>query len=162
MIPRSDPPEESAPPEPHAEGDAVTPHVLLNSAQARSVRATFTHVSSLLEGVLHLARGDVTPFDRRHPDLGPEEARELIALVASIRERMLEAMTQLGIPLPEADGSARWTALTALSFAEIALADLTPRELRGYGPVEEEAARAVADIASDLQRLVTRAHEVLD
>lgn len=161
MIPRSDPPEESAPPEPRAEDDAGAPHAVLNPAQARSIRATFTHVSTLLEGVLHLARGDVTPFDRQHPDLGPEQAREVIALVASIRERMLLAMTQLGIPLPEADGSARWTALTALSFVEIALADLTPRELRGYGPVDGEAAQAVTAIAADLQRLVTRAHEVL-
>ncbi|MCG6957366.1 MAG: hypothetical protein LJF04_15360 [Gemmatimonadetes bacterium] len=160
MVPRSDPPLEETPPDPGAD-DAAASRGALNPAQARSVRATFTHVSNLLEGVLRLARGDVTPFDRQHPDLGPEEAREVVALVASIRERMLEAMMQLGIPLPEADGSARWTAHTALSFAEIALADLTPGELRGYGAVDDEAARLVTAIASDLQRIVTRAHEVL-
>jgi hypothetical protein len=159
MVPRSDPPSEETLPDPRADDDAS--RVALNPAQARSVRATFTHVSNLLEGVLRLARGDVTPFDRQHPDLKPEEAHEVVTLVASIRERMLEAMTQLGVPLPEADGSARWTAHTALSFAEIALADLTPGELRGYGSVDDKAARLVTTIASDLQRLVTRAHEVL-
>jgi nucleoside-diphosphate-sugar epimerase len=161
MVPRSDPPHETTRPDPRTGGEARAPRVVLNPAQARSIRATFTHVSNLLDGVLRLARGDVTPFDRQHFDLGPEEAQEVVALVTAIRERMLEAMTQLGIPLPEVDGSARWRAQTALSFAEIALADLTPGELRGYGSVDDEAARLVPAIASDLQRLVTRAHEIL-
>jgi hypothetical protein len=161
MVARSDLPSEESHPDPRSEGGAAAPRVALNPAQARSVRATFTHVSNLLDGVLRLARGDVTPFDRQHSDLGSEETREVVALVASIRERMLEAMAQLGIPLPEADGSARWRAQTALSFAEIALADLTPGELRGYGSMDDEAARLVTAIASDLRRMVTRAHEVL-
>jgi hypothetical protein len=161
MVPNSDPPFGKTLPDPRAKDDGAASRAALNPAQARSVRATFTHVSNLLEGVLRIARGEVTPFDRQHPDLGPEEARQVVALVASIRERMLEAMAQLGIPLPEADGSARWTAHTALSFAEIALADLTPRELRGYGFMDDQAARLVTTIASDLQGMVTRAHEVL-
>ena len=59
------------------------------------------------------------------------------------------------------DGSARWTARTALSFAEIALADLTPHDLGGYGVVDEDAARAVTAIAGDLRAMIMRAHQLL-
>lgn len=147
-------------PAPPAAGDAPD-RAHLNHAQARSIRATFTQVSDLLEGVLRVARGDASVFERQQADISAEEADQLVDLVGSIRAGMVEALVELGIPKPEADGSARWTARTAFSFAEMALAELTPQDLRGYGPVDAPTGHAVVDVSADLRRLVARSHDLL-
>lgn len=141
------------------EGGAPEPG--LNPAQARALKAAFTHVSDLLEGVLRIAQGSLTPFDRQHVDLAPEEARNLAAAVPAIRARMLEVLGQLDIPTPEADRSARWTIRTALSFAELALAEVTPTELVGYGPLDDATAEAVTGLMTDLRRMLAQAGEDL-
>jgi hypothetical protein len=138
-----------------------TPGRGLNSAQARAVRAALTHVSDLLEGVLRIAHGRLTPFDRQHADLTSEETRHLLAAVPAIRARMLEALEILDVAAPEADRSARWTVATTLSFAEIALSEVTPAELVGYGSLDPAAAEAVAGVVADLRGMIKQAQDVL-
>lgn len=133
----------------------------LNPAQSRAVRAAFTHVSDLLEGVLRIAHGRLTPFDRQRADLTSEETRHLLAAVPAIRARMLEALELLDVPTPEADRSTRWTVSTTLSFAEIALSEVTPAELVGYGPLDPAAAEAVAGVVADLRGLIAQAQDIL-
>lgn len=141
------------------EGGAPEPG--LNPAQARALKAAFTHVSDLLEGVLRIAQGSLTPFDRQHVDLTPEEAGKLIVVVPAIRARMLEALGKLDVPTPEADRSARWTIRTALSFAELALSEVTPAELVGYGPLDDATGEAVTGLVTDLRRMLAQAGEGL-
>lgn len=133
----------------------------LNLAQARALKAAFAHVSDLLEGVLRIAQGDITPFDRQRPDLTPEEAKDLTEVVPAIRTRMLEALAQLDIPAPAADRSGRWTIRTALSFADLALSEVTPAELVGYGSIDEEAAQSVTGVVTDLRKMIAEAQDAL-
>jgi 2-methylisocitrate lyase-like PEP mutase family enzyme len=134
---------------------------VLNPAQARAVRATFTHVSELLDGILRaVAARD--PFDPQQPDLSVAEVRRLVGLVDGIRRRMLAALVELGIRPPQADSSVRWSSRTALLFAEIAVSDLSAEGLRGYGSVEIEAARALSGVADDLRRMIAGGQEELE
>jgi hypothetical protein len=149
-------------PSPKPVGDEIRPSgPTLNPSQARAVRAALTHVSDLLEGVLRIAHGRLTPFDRQLADLTSEEIRHLLAVVPAIRARMLEALELLDVPAPEADRSARWTVSTTLSFAELALSEVTPAELVGYGPLDPAAAEAVAGVVTDLRGMIARAQDVL-
>lgn len=127
----------------------------MNAAQARAVTATFTYVNELLDGVVRIARGELTPFDKQRMDLTPEEARSLEDMVAVVRQRMLDALVGLGVSEPEADGSARWGVRTSLFYADMALSELTERHLRAYGAIDDGAAQAVAAAASDLRGLIT-------
>jgi hypothetical protein len=149
------------PPPQHVGDDGQGSGARLNAAQSRAVRAAFTHVSDLLEGVLRIANGRLTPFDRQRADLTSEEVRHLLEAVPAIRARMLEALERLDVPTPEADRSARWTVSTTLSFAEIALSEVTPAELVGYGTLDPGAAEAVAGVVMDLRGLIARAQDIL-
>lgn len=133
----------------------------LNTAQARAIRATFTQVSELLDDVAKVARGDLTSFDRTQPDLSPAESRRLTALVSSIRSHMLEALQTLGIPGPEPETSARWSAQTAFLFAKIALSELSAEGIRGYGAVGPEDGDLLAALAGELSGMVERARDLL-
>lgn len=133
----------------------------LNSAQARAVRAALTHVSDLLEQVLRIAHGETTPFDRQRADLSPDQSRQLAEIVPAIRTRMLDGLAHLDVSPPASDRSARWTVRTALSFAEIALSEVTPAELVGYGAMDEKAAASVTEVVDDLRRMIAQAQDIL-
>lgn len=133
----------------------------LNAAQSRAVRAAFTHVSELLDGVLKLAREDLNPFDRQRPDLTRAEARRLAVTVSATRTRMLDALAALGVPPPQPEGSARWSARTAFLFSDIAFSEISGSGMRGYGPLDAESERLLSAVTQDLRGLVERAQVLL-
>ncbi len=133
----------------------------LNPAQARAVRATFIHVSDLLDGVVKIAREDLSAFDRTRPDLSRAEAEELVSLASSIRSRMLEALTQLGLAPPEPETSARWSVRTSLLYSRIALSEMSGAALRAYGDLDPEDERRLVLVAEELKRRVQQAEDLL-
>lgn len=139
-----------------------TPHVDgLNSAHARAIRATFKHVSNLLQQAERVGRGELGPFDVHRPDVSPEEAHRLAELVGRIHERMLGALEQLDLAGPEPEASARWSIRTSLLFSDIALSELSPDALKAYGALGEAAGASVTRIARDLRNLVGNATKLM-
>jgi len=133
----------------------------LNKTHARAIRASFTHVSELLDDIEKLTGDDLNPFDRQRPDLTPAEARRLGALTAAIRAGMLEALDTLGVGSGPPDGSVRWSAKTALLFGDIALSELSGGELKGYGDMEPEDEFRLASVVENVRELVARAQDLL-
>lgn len=128
----------------------------LNEFQAQHVETTFSHVDKLLEAVEALARANGSPFAREKRDVTPDEARFLAAFVQQMRMRMIAALDRLGLARPKPNVSARYSADVTLRFAEIALADLSAKSLRGYGPVDPEAGAEVGALAADIRELIER------
>ena len=126
----------------------------LNEHQARGVLVTFEHVDRLLRTIERLAVPSTSPFSREQRDVPPEVARELEVATAEVRRVMLQALDALGIGVSNAPVSARQAIDAYLLFADTALEELTPAELRGYGAVDEQAA---AELASHVRVL----HELL-
>ncbi|MFQ5678794.1 MAG: hypothetical protein ACE5HP_04980 [Gemmatimonadota bacterium] len=123
----------------------------LNAAQAKRVLAIFRHVDRILEEVRQHARGEASPLRGHRADLAPEEREELLAAVARIRSRITSGLEGLGVNLPEQGVSSRHAIEASLSFARIALAELTGGGLRRYGALDGEAAAALAGLASELE-----------
>lgn len=128
----------------------------LNEFQGQHVETTFTHVDRLLIAVEALTRATASPFARENPDISPDEARFLVAFVQQMRTRMIAALDRLGLPRPTPAMSARNGADVTLRFAEVALADLSAKSLRGYGPVDADAGMEVNALTSDLKELIQR------
>lgn len=133
----------------------------LNAHQVRHVLATFAHVDGLLQDIERVARDDLSPFAKERPDFAPDEARLMASFILAARARLLTALDRLGIARPTPTTSARWTASTALTFADIALSELTEDALRGFGAVDPDAAREVTALASDLRSVVARGKALL-
>lgn len=128
----------------------------LNEFQAQHVESTFSHVDKLLTAIEALARPNTSPFARARSDVDPQEARFITGFVQQMRVRMISALDRLGLPRPNPRVSARHSADVTLRFAEVALADLSPSKLRGYGEVDPDEGAEVAALATDLRELIER------
>ena len=128
----------------------------LNEFQGQHIETTFGHVDQLLIAVEALTRTNLSPFARERADISPDEARFLAAFVQQMRTRMIAALDRLGLTRPTPTLSARNSADVTLRFAEIALADLSAKTLRGYGPVDPDAGAEVNALSADLKDLIQR------
>ncbi|MGD2070379.1 MAG: dynamin family protein [Gemmatimonadota bacterium] len=133
----------------------------MNRSQERFVRATFGHVSELLDDVARLAREDLSPFSKERPDLSRYESRMLLSLVGELRAAMLDALAQLGVERSEPTVSARWSAVTLLTFIDVALSEMQPAALRGYGALDCDDRELVDAVTAELRALVSRFLDLL-
>lgn len=133
----------------------------LTENQLRHVANTLTHVDHLLDDIERLAVASHSPFAAQVGDLSPDEQRLILASVEQFRDHMLTALDRLGIPHPAPSLSARWGIETTLQFADIALTDLNPRELRGYGELDAEGEAMVDAVVADLRTTVRHTRALL-
>lgn len=133
----------------------------LNEGQAKRVLAILRHLDGILEEVKRHARGDSSALQGNRGGLEPEECDALLAAVSRIQGRIASGLAQLGIDVPEQTGSSRRAIETSLSFAHIALAELTRGGLRRYGTLDEGAEAAVADLATELEEMFETAARTL-
>lgn len=133
----------------------------LNANQVRAVVTRFAYMDGLLTRLEELARGAVSPFDRERPDLTPDEAARIGEFVTLARTELAMALDRLGIEHPVPDGSARWSAKTMLTFAEVALGDLTVDFLRGYGKLGTETAAIVEAVNGRLRAVIAGGRSIL-
>jgi hypothetical protein len=76
------------------------------------------------------------------------------ASVSSIRRQLLHVLASQFLA-PEAPNiSATHSVNVNLTFVEIAIAELAPHYMRGYGPVSEDGAADLTTIMSELQSSV--------
>ena len=129
----------------------------LNPAQGRAVVATFSHVSELLDGIQRMARGEASQFDGKSLDLTEAERERLAELVAVMRDRMLRGLACLDLAPPPRDTSARWAVRTTLLYADVALSELSPTTLSGFGVLDDRDAEAVLGVVGDLRRILAQA-----
>lgn len=134
-----------------------------NPSQSRTVAVTFRGVHRRLadiEAMLDRA-GLESPFSESVPDLSPTEARVLRDYFARIRSAMLDLLRDCDIPLGVQRTSLRWAVQAHLAMAAVAVAELGPRQLEGYGALSAEGRERALRIGQELDRLVERAHAFL-
>lgn len=127
----------------------------LNAARRHRILSTFSHVDDLLQGVDRLAQVRPSAFSREQPDLSETETHLVLSLVETARSRMLKTLDCLGLTRPGPTLSARWSIETALRFMDIALPELTPQTLKGYGAVDAQSVADVAAVASAPRDVIT-------
>jgi GTP-binding protein EngB required for normal cell division len=128
--------------------------VKLNANQAGAVESRLAYLDQLFAQLDQLARGSHSPFARERNDFTPDEAALVQAFVSRARTALVAALDMLGIARPIPSGSARWSATTTLTFADITAGEMTGSFLRGYGPVDPQAGRAVEAVARQLRAII--------
>lgn len=129
---------------------------ILNEAQSRSMRCGFQDIHRRMADLEALIHPGARPsaFSEYVHDLSPTEARVVQDYFARIRTAMLGHLQDLEIPLDVRRMSVRWAIQTGLQFISIAVAEIRPSKLRGYGEVGQETRRDVTRICEDLDRLI--------
>src|SRR5207245_2514755 len=97
-----------------------------------------------------------SPFAQYVTDLSPTESKVVQDYFARIRTTMLACLQETGIPLEVRRTSVRWALQVDLSFLHIAVAEMAPERLRGYGPLDAAGREAVIKMQQDLNRLMDR------
>ncbi len=136
---------------------------MLNGNHQSALRNTFQVVDASLVDVLSTLDPSrpPSPFATVVADATPTQHRVAAEHVRRIRDGMRDALQAFGVPLPAPQRSAVWTARTALMMSHIALEEVEPSRLRGYGELTEEDAKDVGARLSHIESLLERFQQYL-
>jgi GTP-binding protein EngB required for normal cell division len=93
-------------------------------------------------------------FSENVNDISPTEAKVVQDYFSRIRDTMLACLQENKIPLEFHRVSLRWALQTGIEFLHIAVAELGPKHLRGYGAINTPARESLEKIQRELKRLM--------
>jgi hypothetical protein len=131
-------------------------HITLNQSQRNRLLVTCKHIDRLLgdiEATLKAASSN-SVFPNYIRDVSSFQRKAMETEVARLRGQLLHVLASQSMAPEEPQISATHSIKVALTFVDIAIAELAPRHMRGYGPVSEEAAVDLSDIVAELQSRV--------
>ncbi|MGO8752344.1 MAG: dynamin family protein, partial [Thermoguttaceae bacterium] len=131
---------------------------MLNPLHKNALLSTFLHIESRLNEMEPLlAQGKrPSPLDQHFHDLSPTEAKVVEDYFARIRSTMVTCLEKHGIPVEVHRISLRWSLQTGLNFLGVAVAEVSPGQLRGYGELDEAGRQEVTSIQQEIDRLLDR------
>ncbi len=129
----------------------------LTDSQKQHLLSTFGYVDRLLNDALQsLSAAEApSPFQRCVPDSLPIQRKVLADYLASLRAQMVRVLEKHGIEIPKPQVSSLWSFKTSLMSAAIAIEELRPKYMRGYGDLTDDA-------TSDLEALASQITDILD
>jgi GTP-binding protein EngB required for normal cell division len=130
----------------------------LNESQARRLRVTCQYIDKMLgdvESVLNTAASKAA-FPRYSPDIAPVQRRTIEDYLGRIRAQLIRVLEGQGIPREEPQIPASRAVHVMLGAVDIAVEELKPKYMRGYGEVPESVATELNGIVGELAGLVSR------
>jgi hypothetical protein len=130
----------------------------MNENHQRRLVATFRHVDKLLGEAGHIlgAADSASPFAECTPDASPAQRQVIDDYIARVREVMIRVMTDLNLPRPAPVCGALWAAQARIGSAQIAVAEIRPKNMLGYGPLSDADAKAINDLVAELNAALAR------
>ena len=130
----------------------------MNENHARHLVSTFRHMDNLLsEAEQILATADSkSPFAEYTQDSTPVQRKVIHDYIERVRQSMGRAMEGLGLPRPPPVCGALWAASGHLTFTQIAVAEMEPQRMRGYGELSPEDIKAINEVVAELNAAIGR------
>jgi hypothetical protein len=128
----------------------------LNWNHRRRLSVTCRHIDRLLaevDAALNPAASK-RAFPQYHLDLSREEKRMVEDHIAGIRARLVNILRHHEMEPSAADIPVSRLLHTTLTFVDIAVEELRPRHMRGYGAVPPAAAAELNAVVEELQAFV--------
>src|ERR1700683_1019744 len=128
----------------------------LNSNHERRLSVTCRYIDKLLadiESALNVSASKLA-FPQYVPDLTSVQRRVVEDYINRIRAQLVRVLDGQGIERPRAEIPVSRTLHVTLTFVNIAVEELKPEYMRGYGEVPPQAAVELNGIAGELQGLV--------
>lgn len=124
----------------------------MNEAQSSRLLVTFRRLDELLaEAVARLGPGAT---ERLFPpwvaDAAPIQRKRSADYARRLRSAMRAALDRLGLAMPSVATSGVWSARALLMEAQVAVAELEPSRLGGYGEVSDADARELRAMIAEL------------
>jgi GTP-binding protein EngB required for normal cell division len=128
----------------------------LNSNHERRLSVTCRHIDKLLadmESALNVSASKLA-FPQYAPDLTSAQRRVIEDYISRIRAQLVRVLDGQNMERPPAEIPVSRTLHVTLTFVDIAVEELKPEYMRGYGEVPPAAAVELNGIAGELQGLV--------
>ncbi len=130
----------------------------LNEAQRRRILANAEYADKLLadiEGILAGAEAGRL-FRRHHPDLTPAQTRLVRSSISQFRKQLGRFLQAAAIDSDSRGPrfGALHSILVTLAFVRIAVQELAPEHLRGYGALEPDAEAALRGVTNQLESMI--------
>ncbi len=137
--------------------------ISLNPSQRQRLLITCKHIDKLLEDIeatLH-ASDSKSVFPNYTADVDPDERKTIEDYVARIRRQLLQVLASQSLTPEEPRISVTHSIYVNLKFIDIAVTELAPRHMQGYGPVSPAGAADLERIVVSLQTSVNQLTEYL-
>jgi GTP-binding protein EngB required for normal cell division len=131
---------------------------LLNEFQARRLRATCQYIDKLLSDISEIlhASASKAAFPRFLPDIVPAQSRTIEDYLVRLRAQLVRVLDGQGIPRENPSIPASRAVHVALGTIDIAVEELKPHYMHGYGDLPEAAATELNGIVGELRGLVSK------
>ena len=129
----------------------------LNEHQQSRLRVTCQYIDKLLsdmEDILHAASSS-SPFPRYLVDLNPAQIRLIEDHIMRLRSQLIHSLEWQQMKPSPPEIPATRAILTNLTFVDIAIEELKPHDMRGFGPVPDDAVHELNGVVHELRSLVT-------
>jgi hypothetical protein len=127
----------------------------MNDSQKRCVLFGFLDIHRRMAQMEAALAQGLTPsaFSQHVSDLSPTERQVVQDYFARVRSTMLACLEEAGIPLETRPTSLRWALQCGMVFLDIAVAEMSPDRLSGYGPLDAVGRAQAAKIQQELTAL---------
>ncbi|MBM4271246.1 MAG: hypothetical protein FJ139_03685 [Deltaproteobacteria bacterium] len=129
----------------------------LNKDHKRRLLIGLRYVNDLLadiEGIMATSVDPQVPFPKYVADITPAQRKIITAEIAHIREEMYRILENKNIKIDPPFISAVRAVQNAIHFADIAMEEMRPKYMRGYGELTGEAVRDLDEVVSRMQKLL--------
>jgi len=136
----------------------------MNDNHQRHLLSTFRHIEYLLseaERALRIA-GEPSPFAGYTQDSTPAQRKEIGEAIGEVRHAMVRAISELGLQPPAPVCSALWAAKGQVALATVAVAEMEPERMRGYGQLSETDCQTIGRIVEEMNAALERLAAVLE
>ncbi len=130
----------------------------LNEAQRRRLLTNAQYADKLLSDVeaILAASESKSIFPKYIPDLTPAQAQLIRHSIARFREQLGRVLDGLGVAHEGPAFGSLHSIRVTLAFARIAVQEMAPQYLRGYGPLAEGVAPQLQGLCAELEGLLKR------
>ncbi len=128
----------------------------LNEPQQRHLRVSCQYVDRLLsdiESVLHAAASK-SPFPRYVVDMTPAQSGVIEEHIHRVRSQLMRTLAWQHMEPQPPEIPATRAVMTDLSFVDIAIEEMRPRHMLGYGAVPDDAVGELNAVIAELRSAV--------
>lgn len=129
---------------------------VFNESQQRRLLASARHADKLLADIEQIlwAAESKSPFPKYQPDVAPHQARLLYSHIARFRSHLSRVLAAAGVRHDRPQFSSLHAIRVTLAFVRIAVQEMAPEYLRGYGELPEAAVQELRGLCSELEGLL--------
>jgi hypothetical protein len=129
----------------------------LNENHRRRLVAAFGHADELLNrGLDAIAPLRPAKFPRYVRDMSPSDVHRVETYVEKIRNQIYALIQRLDLKVPSPTIASSWVLKTGLISLDIALEDLYPDQMKGYGAMDEATAKELTLTLQEIRRLLNQ------